>query len=104
MFLDARIVLFVALALLHFRLWTLALLGAVAVALFILERKKINPSSLPRIAGSYLRGPELRARSPADERQSVDYAFELNDRNLLPGIQEQRAMHGGAVENDDISR
>ena len=104
MFLDARIVLFVALALLHFRIWTLALLGAAAVALFILERKKINPSSLPRIAGSYLRGPELRARSPADERQSVDYAFELNERNLLPGIQEQRVMHGGAVENDDISR
>lgn len=82
MFLDARIVLFAALALLHFRIWTLALLGAAAAILFILERKKIDPSSLPRMVGSCLGGPEVRARPPAEERRSVDYAFELNDRNL----------------------
>ena len=79
MFLDARIVLFAALALLHFRIWTLALLGAAAAVLFILERRKINPSSLPRMIGSHLRGPEVRARPSTEERQSVDYAFELNE-------------------------
>ena len=82
MFLDARIVLFAALALLHFRIWTLALLGAAAAVLLILERKKIDPSSLPRMVGGCLGGPEVRARPPVEERQSVDYAFELNDRNL----------------------
>ena len=82
MFLDARIVLFAALALLHFRVWTLGLLGAAAVILFILERQKINPSSLPRMVRSYLRGPEIRARLPAEERHSVDYAFELRNQNL----------------------
>ena len=82
MFLDTRIVLFAALALLHFRIWTLALLGAAAAILFILERKKINPSSLPRMVGSCLGGPEIRARLPAEERRSVDYAFELNDQEL----------------------
>jgi len=81
MFLDARIVLFAALALLHFRIWTLALLGAAAAVLFILERRKIDPSSLPRMVGSCLGGPDVRARPPAEERESVDYAFELNDRN-----------------------
>ena len=103
MFLDARIVLFAALALLHFRIWTLALLGIAAVVLFLLERKKINPSSLPRMVGSYLRGPEIRARLPAEERRSVDYAFELRDLHLRR-ILAKRTFHVGSVKQDDIAR
>lgn len=102
MFLDARIVLFVALALLHFRIWTLALLGAAAVILFILERKKIDPSSLPRMVGSYLRGPEVRARLLAEERCSVDYAFELHDQNLRR-ISAKHSVKGCTVAKDDIA-
>ena len=102
MFLDARIVLFAALALLHFRIWTLSLLGIAAVILFALERKKIDPSCLPRMVASYLRGSEIRAKPPAEERHGVDYAFELNDPNLQE-ILARRALHGGTVEQDDIA-
>ena len=98
MFLDARIVLFAALALLHFRIWTLALLCAAAVILFAMERKEINPSSLPRLVGAYLGGPEIRARPPAEERLGVDYAFELNDPKLR-GSLAKHAIQGCAVAN-----
>ena len=96
MFLDARIVVFAALALLHFRIWTLALLCVAAAILFVLERKKINPSSLPRIIGACLGGPGIRARSPAEERHGVDYAFEMNDPKLR-GFLAKHAIQGCAV-------
>ena len=88
MFLDARIVVFAALALLHFRVWTLSLLACAAVALFLLERRGINPRSIPLFIRSWLLGPEIPARPPGEERYSVDYGFELRD----PAIRRELAQ------------
>ena len=88
MFLDARIVVFAALALLHFRVWTLSLLACAAVALFLLERRGINPRSIPLFIRSWLLGPEIPARPPGEERYSVDYGFEMRD----PAIRRELAQ------------
>lgn len=88
MFLDARIVVFAALALLHFRVWTLALLACVAAVLFLLERRGINPRSVPLFIRSWLLGPEIPARPPGEERYSVDYGFEMRD----PAIRRELAQ------------
>ena len=88
MFLDARIVVFAALALLHFRVWTLSLLACAAVALFLLERRGINPRSIPLFIRSWLLGPEIPARPPGEERYGVDYGFELRD----PAIRQELAQ------------
>lgn len=104
MFLDARIVVFAALALLHFRVWTLALLAFAAVALFLLERRGINPRSIPLFIRSWLLGPEIPARPPGEERYGVDYGFELRDpairRELAQAAAKSASGTGPPVEAD----
>ncbi len=104
MFLDARIVVFAALALLHFRIWTLALLACAAAALFLLERRGINPRSIPLFIRSWLLGPEIPARPPGEERYSVDYGFELRDpairRELAQAAANSASRAGSSAEAD----
>lgn len=98
MFLDARIVVFAALALLHFRVWTLALLACAAVALFLLERRGISPRSIPLFIRSWLLGPEIPARPPGEERYSVDYGFELRDPAIRRELAQAAARSASGAE------
>ena len=97
MFLDARIVVFAALALLHFRVWTLSLLACAAVALFLLERQGINPRSIPLFIRSWLLGPEIPARPPGEERYGVDYGFELRDPAIRRELARAAANFGSGA-------
>lgn len=98
MFLDARIVVFAALALLHFRVWTLSLLACAAVALFLLERRGINPRSIPLFIRSWLLGPEIPARPPGEERYSVDYGFEMHDPAIRRELAQAAARSASKAE------
>ena len=71
---DARIVIFIGLALLHVRLWTLCLLAVAAVTLTIMERKGINPSNLSRHIRTWLSGPVVRARRLENLRLPTGYS------------------------------
>ena len=70
-FLDARIVIFIGLALVHARLWTLILLLAAAIVMLVLEKRGVNPGQLPRHVRSWLAGPACRARHRSDLRTPV---------------------------------
>ena len=70
-FLDARIVIFIGLALVHARLWTLVLLLTAAIVMLVLEKRGIDPGQLPRHVRSWLAGPVCRARHRSDLRTPV---------------------------------
>ena len=70
-FLDARIVIFIGLALIHARLWTLILLLTAAIVMLMLEKRGINPGQLPRHVRNWLAGPVCRARHRSDLRTPV---------------------------------
>ena len=70
-FLDARIVIFIGLALVHARLWTLILLLTAAIVMLMLEKRGIDPGQLPRHVRSWLAGPVCRARHRSDLRTPV---------------------------------
>ncbi|MDE0114904.1 MAG: IcmT/TraK family protein [Albidovulum sp.] len=81
---DARIVLFIGLALLHFRVWTLVLLAVSAVVFWRLETRGINPGNLPILLRAWINGPRIPARSRRLQREPVDYLFEACDPGALP--------------------
>ena len=70
-FLDARIVIFIGLALIHARLWTLILLLTAAIVMLMLEKRGINPGQLPRHVRNWLAGPVCKARHRSDLRTPV---------------------------------
>ena len=70
-FLDARIVIFIGLTLIHARLWTLVLLLTAAIVMLMLEKRGINPGQLPRHVRSWLAGPVCRARHRSDLRTPI---------------------------------
>ena len=73
---DARIVLFIGLALLHFQVWTLLLLAVAAIVFWRLETRGINPGNLPILLRSWINGPRIPARGRRMQRVPVDYLFE----------------------------
>ncbi len=72
-FLDARIVIFIGLALVHIRLWTVCLLAMAAITLFVMERKGINPANAGRHLRTWLAGPVVPARRFGDLRTPTGY-------------------------------
>ena len=78
LFMDARIVVFLGLALLHFSAWTLALLVFAGVALIWMERRGIDPGNSLRHVRTFLAGPHITARGRSEQRMPVDYGFEAN--------------------------
>ena len=87
---DARIVLFIGLALLHFRAWTIILLAVAAIVFWRLEARGINPGNLPTLLRAWTSGPRIPARSRRMRREPVDYLFECletanRSRNRSPG-------------------
>ena len=73
---DSRIVIFMGLALIHFRPWTMALLGIAAAALLWMDWKGINPANIVRHIRTFLGGPVIKARRQSELRQPIDYGFE----------------------------
>ena len=75
--LDARVTPFIALAILHLRLWT-ALLAALAIlAFWLMQRSGLRLEAMPRLALSLWRGPKIPANRHAARRTPVDYGFEM---------------------------
>ena len=74
---DARVVPFVALALLHFRSWTLALAAAAITVFWLLQRLGIRLDIIPRATRRFMLGPEMPAYRFSARRQPVDYQFEI---------------------------
>ena len=70
---DARIVIFIGLALVHIRIWTICLLVIAAVTLFVLERRGINPANAGRHLKTWLSGPVVRARRFEDLRMPAGH-------------------------------
>ena len=76
---DARIVIFIGLALVHVRIWTVGLLVIAAVTLFVLERMGINPANAGRHLRTWLSGPVVRARRFEDLRMPEGHAGDRFD-------------------------
>ena len=76
---DSRIVVFIGLALLHFRAWTVVLLVAAALVLLWMDWQGINPANSLRHIRTFLAGPVVRARRPGQLRRPVDFGFETSD-------------------------
>ncbi len=78
---DARIAIFIGLALLHFRPWTLMLLTAAAVVFLWMDWKGINPANSFRHIRTFLAGPIILARPRREMRHPIDYGFEFPSRH-----------------------
>ena len=93
---DARIVLFIGLALLHFRIWTLILLAVAAILFWRLQALGINPGNLPILLRTWINGPIIPARGRRFQREPVDYLFEsLETDRSLPNCKEPDAGRRG---------
>ncbi len=79
LFMDARIVIFIGLALVHFSIWTVVLLLLAGGVLIWMGRKGINPGHSLRHIRTFMIGPTITARGLFAQRMPVDYGFELND-------------------------
>ena len=89
---DSRIVGFIALALLHFRLWTLILLAVAACAFVWMDWKGINPAKLFTHIRTFLAGPIVPARRAHELRKPVDFGFECTEfANQTHGRWKERA-------------
>ena len=71
---DARIVIFIGLALAHVRVWTICVLVFAAVALLIMERKGMRPENAGRHFRTWLSGPVIRARRLEDLRMPAGFS------------------------------
>ena len=78
LFIDAMIVIFLGLALLHFNVWTLALLLLAGGVLIWIDRHGINPGNSFRHIQTFMIGPVITARGRLAQRMPVDYGFESN--------------------------
>ena len=85
LFMDARIVIFLGLALLHFNVWTVALLLLAGGVLVWMDRNGIDPGNSFRHIRTFMMGPVITARGHMEQRLPVDYGFEhdvvVYDRN-----------------------
>lgn len=73
---DSRIVCFIGLVLVHFRVWTLILLVVAAIAFLWMDWKGMNPGHILRHIRTYLAGPNIPARPISELRKPIDYGFE----------------------------
>lgn len=71
-FVDFRITVFVLLAILHFRIWTVTLLVIMTLLFIWLESRGIRPARLHRHVLTYLRGDYIHACHPSELRQYHD--------------------------------
>ena len=76
---DARIVIFIGLALAHVRVWTICVLVFAAVALLIMERKGMRPENAGRHFRTWLSGPAIRARRFEDLRMPAEPSDEATE-------------------------
>lgn len=81
MFFDGRVVILMVLAIMHIRIWTIALVVVAIAILTLMERKGVGADDIIRYTRSMIVGWRRTARGPAAERSSVDYGFE--DRAYL---------------------
>lgn len=68
-FVDARICIFVLLAILHFRIWTILLLLVMTAILMWLESRGIRPSRVHMHILTCMRGDFIHARGARELRQ-----------------------------------
>lgn len=73
---DVRIVGFIGLALVHFRIWTLILLLVATIAFLWMEWKGINPANIFTHLRTLLTGPYTPARRMSELRRPIDFGFE----------------------------
>ncbi|MCY3878947.1 MAG: IcmT/TraK family protein [Rhodobacteraceae bacterium] len=73
---DSRIVAFIGLTLLHFRVWTVILLILAAVVLLWMDWRSIDPRNSLRHLRTFLAGPVIRARRHQELRRPIDFGFE----------------------------
>src|SRR5690606_30971110 len=73
---DARMVFFVALFLLHIRLWTFGVLVFACLVFFILEQRGLSLPAAGRLVRSLLAGSRRPAVFPGQRRSRISYAFE----------------------------
>ena len=73
---DSRIVIFIALVLLHFQIWTILLLTVASIIFLWMDSKRINPANVLLHLRTYFEGPVILARPRSELRRAVDYGFE----------------------------
>lgn len=69
---DARAGFFVVLVLIHFRLWTLGLMGVVLFVFWVLERKGLSFAAALRSLRLWFGGKYRPAWVPARKRKMID--------------------------------
>lgn len=74
--LDARMVIFVALFLLHMRWWTFTVLFMACIVFFVLERRGLSLPSAGRLLRAFLAGARRPAVSDYERRRPVWFGFE----------------------------
>ena len=76
LFLDARIVIFIGIALIHFRVWTLLMLIAAGVAFWWVDRKGLGLAGAARYLRVLVSGSTITARGRENLRLPIDYGYE----------------------------
>lgn len=73
---DSRIVIFIALVLIHFRTYTVILLIIASIVSLWLDWRRSTPADLVKHLRTFLAGPVVPARRRSDLRRPVDFGFE----------------------------
>lgn len=76
LFLDARIVVFIGIALLHFRAWTVIMLIVAGASLWLMDKKGLGLAGTFRYFRIKISGPLISARGQHNLRMPVDFGFE----------------------------
>ena len=77
-FLDPHIVIFLVLAILHLKVWTITLFITVAICNIWLESRGRKVRHLHRYIKTYLIGDYIPARGIGNQRHPVSYGFEID--------------------------
>ena len=86
LFLDARIVIFIGIALIHLRIWTLLMLVAAGVAFWWVDRKGLGLAGAARYFRVLVSGSAITARGRENLRLPIDYGYETGAYSAPSGL------------------